>query len=214
MVAALLTTLGAATGAHAAQGEATSTQPAAATEPEGWEFSGSAFGYLFFEGSGDFIQPTVVAQHGRLHLEALYNYEERDTASFFGGYLFSFGDQVKLDLTPIFGAVVGEIDGLAPGLELDLTWKSLNYYSESEYVFDLADHESNFFYAWSELSWNQPEWFRAGLALQRTRVYETDREVEAGPVVGFYFWKMEIAAYLFSPFDEDRFAVIAASIDF
>jgi hypothetical protein len=214
-LAALLTGLaGAPVGLGAAQEGPTATQPSDGTEEKGWEFSGSAFGYLFFEGSGDYLQPTVSAQKGRLYFEGRYNYEERNTGSLFGGYQFSFGKEVTLDLTPMFGAVVGEVDGVAPALELDLNWKSLNYYSESEYVFDFADREENFFYAWSELSWQCAPWFRAGLALQRTRAYQTDREVEAGPVVGFYFWKMEIATYLFSPFDEDRFAVVAASIEF
>jgi len=204
----------AAVESHAAQDEATATQPATETVNKGWAFTGSAFGYLFFDGSGDYLQPTVSAQKGRLYFEGRYNYEERDTGSLFGGYQFSFGKEVTLDLTPMLGAVAGEIDGVAPALELDLTWKSLNYYSESEYVFDFADRDENFFYAWSELSWQCAPWFRTGLALQRTRAYQTDREVEAGPLVGFYFWKMEIATYLFSPFDDERFAVVAATIDF
>ena len=214
-LAALLTALAVfSAGLAVAQEGPTATHPSDATEEKGWEFSGSAYGYLFFEGSGNFVAPIVRAQRGRLYFEGRYNYEERDTGSLFGGYQFSFGKEVTLDLTPMLGAVVGEVDGVAPALELDLNWKSLNYYNEMEYVFDFADRDSNFFYAWSELSWNQPEWFRAGLALQRTRVYQTDREVEAGFLVGFYFWKMEIATYLFSPFDEERFAIVAASIEF
>jgi hypothetical protein len=197
-----------------AQADAAATQPAAATDEKLWGFSGSAFQYIFPGKSGDYLQPTVSAHRGRLYFEGRYNYEEQDTGSLFGGYKFSFGNSATLDLTPMLGAVVGEIDGVAPALELDLTWKSLNYYSESEYVYDFADRESNFFYAWSELSWQCAPWFRTGLALQRTRAYQTDREVEAGPLAGFYFWKMEIATYLFSPFDEGRFFVIAATIDF
>ncbi len=215
ILVALLTALaGSPVGLSAAQAETTATQPSDGTEEKGWVFSGSAYGYLFFEGSGDFVAPVVRAQRGRLYFEGRYNYEERDTGSLFGGYLFSFGKEVTLDLTPMLGAVVGEVDGVAPALELDLNWKSLNYYNESEYVFDFADRDSNFFYSWSELSWTCAPWFRAGLTAQRTRVYETDRVVEAGFLVGFYFWKMEIATYLFSPFDEDRFAVIGASIEF
>jgi len=215
ILVALLTGLAVfSAGLAAAQEGPTATQPSDATEGKGWEFSGSAYGYLFFEGSGDFVSPVVRAQRGRLYFEGRYNYEERDTGSLFGGYQFSFGKEVTLDLTPMLGAVVGEVDGVAPAVELDLNWKSLNYYNESEYVFDFADRDSNFFYSWSELSWTCAPWFRAGLSAQRTRVYETDRVVEAGFLAGFSFWKMEIAAYLFSPFDEDRFAVVGASIEF
>jgi len=153
-------------GLAAAQEGPAATQPSDGTKEQGWEFSGSAFGYFFFEGSGDYLQPTVSAQRGRLYFEGRYNYEERDTGSLFGGYQFSFGKEVTLDLTPMLGAVVGEVDGVAPALELDLNWKSLNYYSEMEYLFDFTDREENFFYAWSELSWQCSSWFRTGLVLQ------------------------------------------------
>lgn len=210
-----------ATAARAQSEAPATTQTSPKTQPVGseataWKLYGDFSGYLFFQGGeGDYLQPTVSADHGALHLEARYNYEERDTASLWGGWNFSFGKHVTLDLTPMLGVVFGDADGLAPGMELTLTWKSLVYYGESEYFFDTEDHESNYFYAWTEVSWRQPEWLRYGLVMQRTRVYQTSLDAQFGALAGFSFWKMEITAYYFNPaHSEEDFAVLTASIEF
>ena len=187
-------------------------QPVA--EAGAWSYEAAAYGYLFQGGDGDFVLPIFRADRDALHLEARYNYEDQDTGSLFGGWTFSYGGDTTLDLTPMLGAVFGNTDGIAPGLELDFNWKWLEYYSESEYVFDLDDHESNFFYAWSELSGRPVDWLRVGLAVQRTRAYETERDVQRGIVVGFSFWKMEVGAYYFNPDDDEPFGILSAAISF
>jgi hypothetical protein len=194
---------------------AATAPPADAKEAEGWVYEASAYGYLFQGGEGDFVLPIFRADHDALHLEARYNYEDRRTGSLFGGWTFSFGEKTTLDLTPMLGAVFGDTDGIAPGLELYFQWGPLEYYSESEIVFDLHDETSSFFYNWSELTGRPLKWLRAGLALQRTRVYETDRDVQWGVVTGFSFWKMEIGAYYFNADDaEDRFGILSATVSF
>jgi hypothetical protein len=62
--------------------ELVSGPTAAATEETGdrWLFSASAHGYIVPDGR-DYVQPTLTADHGRLHLEARYDYEELDTGS-------------------------------------------------------------------------------------------------------------------------------------
>ena len=187
--------------------------PAQAGE-EAWSYEAAAYGYLFQGGDGDFVLPIVRADRGALHLEARYNYEDRRTGSLFGGWTFSFGDKTTLDVTPMLGAVFGNTDGVAPGLELYFEWGPLEYYSESEVVFDLHDEASSFFYNWSELTGRPLKWLRAGLALQRTRVYETDRDVQWGAVAGFSFWKMEVGAYYFNPGGEEPFGILSAAISF
>ncbi len=213
LASALLTFL---SPAWASQEPAQAAQPAdAPEEAEGWTFNASAYGYLFQGGEGDFVLPIFRADHDALHLEARYNYEDRRTGSLFGGWTFSFGEKTTLDVTPMLGAVFGDTDGIAPGLELYFQWGPLEYYSESEIVFDLHDETSSFFYNWSELTGRPLKWLRAGLALQRTRVYETDRDVQWGVVTGFSFWKMEIGAYYFNAdAAEDRFGILSATISF
>ena len=111
----------------------------------------------------NYLQPTVSADRGWLHLEARYNYEAQQTASFWAGVNFEAGERVTLALTPMFGIVTGDTDGVAPGLLVTLaTWK-LELYSEAEWVVDSAETSDSFFYNWSELTLQPVEWFRFGL---------------------------------------------------
>ena len=56
------------------------------------------------------------------------------------------------------------------------------------------------------------EQIRAGVVTQRTRVYETPRDIQRGLLVGVSFGRIEGAVYAFNPFDDDHFVV--ASIGF
>src|SRR4029434_2830519 len=132
----------------------------------------------------EYIQPTLRADHDWLHLEARYNYVDLDTASVWIGFNWSFGDNVKFDLTPMIGGVFGDTSGVAPGYELTLTWKKLQLYSEAEYVFDCDGASDNFFYTWSELTGAFADWFRAGGVIQRTKVYDTDFDIQRGFMAG------------------------------
>ena len=181
-----------------------------ANEPPSWSFSGSAYAYLQPD-DDDFILPIVYADYDRLHLEARYNYEERETGSLWAGWSFSYGDDVALTLIPMLGGVFGEVSGIAPGLEMDLTWKSLSFYAESEYVFDLSNESDSFFYAWSELSWQPLDWLRVGLVGQRTRLVDTDLEIQRGVIAGFSWRSIEIAGYFFNPGGDDAFTVVSVS---
>ena len=54
-------------------------------------------------------------------------------------------------------------------------------------MFDPGDSSGSFFYNWSELTLAPVDWFRFGLVTQRTRVYDTDRDIQRGLLVGFSF---------------------------
>src|SRR5262245_19504180 len=91
-------------------------------EDEGWMFSASAYTY-FVPHDDDYIQPTFTVDHDWLHLEARYNYEDLDTASLWGGYNLSGGEEIAWEITPMLGVVFGDTDGLAPGYKGSLGWK-------------------------------------------------------------------------------------------
>src|SRR5262245_45668749 len=55
-----------------------------------WSSDLSAAWYMPRDES-DFIQPTIRADRGRLHLETRYAYEDRESLSFFAGANFEFG---------------------------------------------------------------------------------------------------------------------------
>jgi hypothetical protein len=111
----------------------------------------------------DFVQPTFKADRGRLHLETRYAYEDRESVSFFAGANFELGNDVTLALTPMIGGLAGRTDGIIPAFEANLTVGPFEAYGEAEYVFDLGDGSSSYFYMWSELSLWPTEWLRAGV---------------------------------------------------
>ncbi|MGH9868571.1 MAG: hypothetical protein ACREAA_10465 [Candidatus Polarisedimenticolia bacterium] len=185
--------------------------PAAAEEAWTWNASASWF---LLPDDDNFVLPIVTARRDGLHLEARYNYEDRYTGSLFGGWTFEGGSTLEWEAIPMVGAVVGAIDGIAPGLTLTLSWKQVSLYSENEYVFVLADHTENFYYNWSELTWDPLDWLSAGVATQRTRVYETDRDIQRGLMVRFTWSRYSATGYWFNPGGDDHFGILSFAAEF
>jgi hypothetical protein len=176
-------------------------------------FSASLFGYFVPENQ-DYAQPTLAADCGRLHLEARYNYEALQSGSAWLGYTFSAGTQWSMDLTPMLGGVFGDLQGVSPAYELTLGWSKLELYSEGEYVFDLQEESGDFFYNWSELSVSPRDWWRVGLAAQRTRVYESELDVQPGFLAGLSYEPASVTAYVFNLGWEEPTVVISATAAF
>ena len=81
-------------------------------------------------------------------------------------------------------------------------------------MFDSGDSSDSFFYNWSELAVVPVDWFRVGLVTQRTRVYETDRDVQRGVLVGFSYKNLEATTYVFNPDDDKPVVVISVGLSF
>lgn len=178
-----------------------------------WSFSASAFTYFVPEAQ-DYAQPTVTADRGSLHLEARYNYENLRTGSAWIGWNFNVGSTVTFAFTPILGGVFGDTNGIAPGYEGTLNWKSLELYSESEHVFDTDDSSESFFYNWSELSVAPRDWYRLGTVIQRTKAYESHRDTQRGVLAGFSYDKVDMSLYVFNPDDDRPIVVMAVDVGF
>jgi hypothetical protein len=206
-----------------ASAEATATSGSPPTEPApssdeaepeaSWSLSASAYVY-FVPDSSDYVLPIFSADHDWLHLEARYNYEDLQTGSTWVGYNLSGGDELGWELTPILGAVFGNTNGVAPGYEGTLRFWMVELYSEGEYVFDFGSASDHFFYNWSELALVPVEWLRFGLVAQRTRVYQTERDIQRGILAGFSYKVLSFTAYLFNPDDSKPIGVAAVSLDF
>ena len=194
---------------------ATTTQPAPAEEPDdtAWSFSASAYTYLVPD-AGNYVQPTFTADRGWLHLEARYNYEALDSGSAWVGYNFSGGETLAWEFTPMLGGVFGDLTGIAPGYKGSLSWWKLELYSEGESVFDTADSSDSFLYNWSELTLAPVDSVRFGLVTQRTRAYESDRDIQRGLLVGVNYRRLDVSAYYFNPDDNKPTIVIAVGLTF
>jgi hypothetical protein len=171
-------------------------------ETVSWEFSAAAMAY-FVPDSREYVQPTFTADYGWLHLEARYNYEDVETGSAWIGYNFGGGDPLAWEITPMIGGVFGNTTGIAPGYKGSLSWWKLELYSEGEFVIVPGDSSDNFFYNWSELTIAPWDWVRFGLVTQRTRLYESDREIQRGLLLGFAYRMLTFTGYLLDP-DESR----------
>jgi hypothetical protein len=189
--------------------------PATAEHPmaPAWSFLASAYIY-FPPDSQDYVQPTIRADHNWLHLETRYNYEALDTGSAWVGYNFSVGENLKLELTTMLGGVFGKTSGYAPGYEFTLSWSKLQLYSEGEYVFDTRNSSDNFFYTWSELTLAPVDWFQFGPVVQRTKVYQTDLNIQRGILVRFTYETLDLSASVFNPDTHKPTYVLAVNVSF
>lgn len=178
-----------------------------------WTFSIAAYSY-FVPDDRDYVQPTITADRGWLHLEARYNYEDLATGSAWVGWNLSGGEQLPWEFCPMLGGVFGNTAGIAPGYKGSLGWWKLELYSEGECVIDARDTEESFFYNWSELTLAPVDWFRFGVVTQRTRAYEADRDIQRGLLVGFTVGKLDFTTCVFNPDQSKPLVAMAVSVSF
>ena len=172
------------------------------TDERAWSFSASALTYVVPD-SQNYVQPTVTADRGALHLEARYNYENLHTGSAWVGYNFDGGKTLTWEVTPMLGGVFGDTAGVAPGFKGSLNWWKLELYGEGEYLIDTGDSSNSFAYEWSEFTLAPAAWWRFGMVTQRTRAYKSDRDIQRGVLAGVSLKHLKLTAYFFNP-DEDK----------
>lgn len=187
------------------------TRPPAAEESPEWEFSLAAF-YVDPPGDGPHATTILYADRGPLHLEARYNYEDLDTVSLFGGWTIRGGEEVHAAITPMIGGVFGDTNGVAPGLLLDVGWNKLEFYAESEYLIDTDDSDDSFFYTWSTLMWRFTPAFGAGVVAERSRIVDTDLEVQRGLALQVMPGPLGFSLYAYNPASDDAYYTL--SVDF
>jgi hypothetical protein len=168
---------------------------ASADEASNWEIGATAYGYAVPD-QPDFVMVVVPADVRWFHVEGRYNYESLRTGSLFVGLNAGAGDKLRLDVTGMLGGVFGDLDGVAPGLRVTLTWWKLDFSSEDEYVVDVHDVNASFFYNWSELGISPLRWLRLGTVVQRTRVIHTGLDLQRGLLAGVtLFQKVSLTFY-------------------
>jgi hypothetical protein len=148
-----------------------------------WSLAASLYSY-FPPDAGNYLQPTLSADRDWLHLEMRYNYEALYATSAWLGYNFSGGENLEWEFSPMLGGIFGKVSGFAPGYEGSLSWRGLELYSEGEFLIDTADSSTSYFYNWSELTVSVLDHWRVGLVTQHTHVYQTDRQIQRGVLVG------------------------------
>jgi len=176
-----------------------------------WNHSIDVAGYIFQDDF--FVLPIYQANREWLHLEARYNYEDMNTFSAWVGYNFMGGNKFEFTITPMVGGIVGSTDGISPGLELTFDFFGFELYSESEYVFDFDGKEEYFYYNWTDFSYAPLDWLWFGISIQRTKLYDTDLEIQRGLLLGGGYRWFSISGYLYNLGWDDPYGIIALSVN-
>lgn len=177
-----------------------------------WDFK--ADGNFYFLPDEFIFLPVFTADKDHLHLEMRYNYEDLNTLSTWVGFNFYGGNKLEYFITPMLGLVVGNSDGIAPGLETTLTLGSFEFYSESEYFIDFQESESNFVYTWIDLTYSPLDWLWTGISAQRTRLYQSELDLQRGLILGGGFKNLEMTGYWYNIGTEDNFLLFTLSANF
>lgn len=180
----------------------------------GWEFGADA-NFYFFPGGERILLPVFRADIDWLHLEARYNYEDLETFSAWVGYNFKGGGE-KADyvFTPMIGAATGLTKGVAAGLEFTVTLGKFEIYSESEYLWDASSKEYNFMYTWTDLTFSPRDWWWVGLSAQRTRLYQTELDIQRGLLLGAAAKNWEFTGYVYNVGFAEPFVLLTVSLGF
>jgi hypothetical protein len=190
------------------------TQSGSDSAESNW--SGSLAAYYYFI-PGDKIPPTItgIADHGALHLESRYNYEDINSLSVFAGYNIEKNlGELSIAATPMAGMVVGNTKGILPGLEFTFSYKTFTLYSENEYMLDFKGKENYFFYSWTQLSAEAFKNVSAGVLAQSLRWYQTKFDVQRGLFGEYSTGRFTFDLYYFNPFTDYHFIIASANISF
>ncbi len=171
--------------------------------------------YVNFIPDLTYLLPMFSMTHGRLYVEARYQYEDLATASLWAGPTFEGGDEFQWWVAPVAGVAFGRTNGLAPGLEVDLAWRVLSFSTAAEYLFDLEDEDASFFYSWTEWIVNAHDLFAPGVTIERARVRGENRDINTGITMYSHVRSLSFSFYAFNPWDgEDDYYVAGVSTEF
>ena len=214
LAAALVAAIAAPAAGRAGEGDAAPGRRRGSEAPA-WEWGPSVLLYLL-PGETDYLQPTLTVDRGALHLEARYNYEDRETGSALVGWNLSFGEELKFGLTPMVGRRLRPDERHRPGAHPHArVGPARALVPERVRLRPRGLVRQSFFYAWSELSVTGPDWLRVGAgAAADPRLPDGPPRSREARSWGSPFWKLSATAYLFAPGQDDQFVVVAVAGSF
>lgn len=183
-----------------------------ATHKKAWEFSSELSLYLLSDDS--FLLPILTLDKDRIHFEGRYNYEDFETLSLFVGYNFSFGEKLPITITPMLGGATGNTRAVIPALEFSVTYKNLTIYSEQEYLLDLNDKTGDFYYQWTDLSYSFTDWMSTGLSLQRTKLFESETDLDHGLLLALGKELLTLSGYYYNFDTDEPFGIVTINSTF
>lgn len=150
---------------------------------------------------------------GNWYVEGRYNYEALKTMSVYAGKVFEKKSALSFSASPVIGAVIGQFNGGSIGINNELDYKKLLFSSQLQYTFSIEDRTDNFFYSWSDLSYQAINNIYAGFSVQQTSIYRLQRKLEKGFFVKALVNKWTLPFYIFSPVSKERYFVLGITHD-
>ena len=161
-----------------------------------------------------YLSGILAADKGQLHVEARWAYEDRDTASFFGGWTIPFEGDVHGAVRPMLGFAFGDSDGIIPAVMLDVGWKKLRFTTDAEYLIGTSSETQDFIYSWNELTWAFSDRFAAGLVAERTNAFDQALTIDRGFLLSAGLGPTRVTVYVFNPDLDNPYVSIAVGASF
>ncbi len=174
-----------------------------------WEWNGDMNFYLIPDNY--FLLPVVRADKDKLHLEARYNYEDYRTVSGWIGYNLSSTGDLEVNFTPMLGLVIGNTNGIAPGVEFGFEYAHFSLYTESEIVLDYHNFSNDYIYNWTDFVYGPSDRFAFGVSANRTKLYHSEKEMHKGFLSEFWFKSFKFSTYWYNPVSKDQFLILSLS---
>jgi len=161
--------------------------------------------YYYTGGGPSSVVPKIYYQSRKnWYGEVKYNYETSQTVSMNAGKMFSKKNEISYSFTPVAGIVLGKLNGINTGINIDMDYKKLFYSSEIEYTFSIDKNSANLFLTWSELGYQFSKKIYSGIALQVLKIARQKKAWEPGLMAGWVHDNWTFPVYMFSPFSNGR----------
>lgn len=157
------------------------------------------------------FMPVVHFQNTRnWYAEVRFNYEEANTFSINLGRSFEREDKLgSYSLTPIVGAVAGELNGGTVGLLATAEIREWFFSSQSQCTLSGQTRDSNFLYCWAELGYMPVRWFYFGSSMQITRfTHHGNTVADPGAFIGFESGNWTFPIYGFNLQNTGRYFLV------
>jgi hypothetical protein len=157
--------------------------------------------YYSGDGASSIVPKIYYQSNNNWYGDVRYNYEEMQTLSLNAGKTFSrHGNMLSYSITPVAGLVLGKLNGISIGTNVETDYRDLFFSAESQYTFSTGDRSRNLFFNWSECGYQFTNRIYGGMALQVTHYYDLKNIWEPGIMMGLTYRNWTFPVYFFSPF--------------
>ena len=160
--------------------------------------------YYAGNGPSSIVPKAYYQSRKKWYGEVKYNYEASQTVSMNAGKMFSKKNKISYSVTPMAGIVLGKLNGINTGVNIEMDYKKLFFSTEMEYTFSIDKNTGNQFLTWTELGYQLTRKVYSGIALQVIKNAQQKNIWEPGIMAGLVHENWTFPVYMFSPFCNNR----------